>query len=276
MSDPRMSVVMPVYNVAAYVAEAVQSVPDQSFADFELVIVDDGGTDRSMDIVRQFRDPHPHRVAGQSRPRGGAQHGHRACPRALYRPAHSDDRWHVDKLLLHYVHLQANPHVGVSYAGSRMIDANGDPLAVAMKPRLSNVTARDILCRNPVGNGSAAVLRRSALNRAAFAHPDEAGRVCWFDESFRQSEDIELWVRLSSAHGVTFEGIAGLLTDYRIIGGALSANVVNQYLSWTRMLDIAARNARAGRGPRRCRGPISCAIPRGAHCSLAMPNWPMT
>ena len=67
-------------------------------------------------------------------------------------------------------------------------------------------------------------------------HCDAVGRKCWFDEDFRQSEDIELWTRLSVRNGVRFAGISGLLTDYRIIPGALSANVVKQYLSWTKML----------------------------------------
>ena len=135
-----------------------------------------------------------------------------------------------------YVHLNANPDIGVSYAGSRLIDRDGAVLKAAMKPKLGRVTARDILCRNPVGNGSAAVMRRSAVDLAVRVHPQEPRRLCWFDEEFRQSEDIELWVRLAVKHGVTFAGIDGLLTDYRIIPGALSANVVKQYLSWTKML----------------------------------------
>jgi len=55
MFAPLISVVMPIYNVEAYVAEAIQSVLDQSFRKFELLCVDDGGSDGSMDIVRQLR-----------------------------------------------------------------------------------------------------------------------------------------------------------------------------------------------------------------------------
>ncbi|MEO0591469.1 MAG: glycosyltransferase family 2 protein, partial [Pseudomonadota bacterium] len=119
---------------------------------------------------------------------------------------------------------------------SRLIDAKGEPLSVSMQPTIGEVTARDIICRNPVGNGSAAVLRKSELDKAAFMHPTKVGRKCWFDEEFRQSEDVEMWTRLAVKHDVTFAGIAGLLTDYRILAGALSANVVKQYLSWTKML----------------------------------------
>ena len=244
MTCPRISVVMPVYNVEAYIEEAIQSVLDQSFEDFELVIVDDGGPDNSIALARSFDDPRIRIVSQANRGLAGARNTGIAHARAPYIALlDSDDRWHKDKLLLHYVHLQANPHIGVSYSGSQMIDEHGEPMAVAMRPKLTRVRTSDILCRNPIGNGSAPVLRRDALDRAAFRHPTEPSRICWFDESFRQSEDIELWVRLASVHDISFEGISGLLTEYRIVGGALSANVVKQYISWPRMLDIARTNA---------------------------------
>ena len=237
MKKPRISVVMPIYNVEDFIAQAVQSVLDQSFKDFELICVDDGGQDASMDIVRSFADPRIRIVTQTNRGLAGARNSGIAHARGEYIALlDSDDLWHQDKLLLHYVHLNANPDIGVRYAGSRLIDRDGAVLKAAMKPKLGRVTARDILCRNPVGNGSAAVMRRSAVDLAARVHPQEPRRLCWFDEEFRQSEDIELWVRLAVKHGVTFAGIDGLLTDYRIIPGALSANVVKQYLSWTKML----------------------------------------
>ncbi len=237
MTNPRISVVMPIYNVEAFVGEAIQSVLDQSFKDFELICVDDGGDDTSMDIVRGFSDPRIRIVCQPNRGLAGARNTGIAHARGDFIALlDSDDIWHREKLVLHYVHLTANADIGVSYAGSRMIDRDGEVLGVAMRPRLGRVTARDIICRNPVGNGSAPVLRRSALDLAKFSHPDDAARQCWFDEEFRQSEDIEMWIRLAVKHDVKFAGIEGLLTDYRIIPGALSANVVKQYLSWTKML----------------------------------------
>ncbi len=244
MSTPSISVIMPVYHVEAYVGEAIQSVLDQSFEDFELIIVDDGGTDNSITIARSFEDARIRIVSQPNRGLAGARNTGIANARAPYVALlDSDDRWHRDKLMLHFIHMEANPHIGVSYSGSRMIDEHGGEMRVAMRPKLTGVAEGDILCRNPVGNGSAPVLRRAALDRAAFRHPDEPNRICWFDESFRQSEDIELWVRLASVHEVRFEGIEGLLTDYRIIKGALSANVVKQYVTWTRMLDVAQSHA---------------------------------
>ncbi|WP_156842526.1 glycosyltransferase family 2 protein [Novosphingobium aquimarinum] len=240
MTNPKISVVMPVYNVEAYVGAAIESVLMQTLEEFELIVVDDGGQDGSMDIVRAFDDPRIRIVSQANRGLAGARNTGIAAARSPYIALlDSDDRWDAEKLRLHYVHLEADKSIGVSFSGSRMIDRSGNELAVAMRPKLTGIRPEDILRRNPVGNGSAAVLRKSAIDAAMFYHPEDMGRQCWFDETFRQSEDIELWVRLAAGHGVRFEGIAGQLTEYRIIGGALSANVAKQYLSWCDMLKKA-------------------------------------
>jgi glycosyltransferase involved in cell wall biosynthesis len=243
-ATPLISVIMPVYNVEAFVGEAIESVIAQRFANWELLIIDDGGSDASMVICRMFADKRIRIITQANRGLAGARNTGIAAARGRYIALlDSDDRWHPDKLLMHMIHLEADATVDVSYAGSRMIDAAGQPLKAAMRPQLTGITPAHILKRNPVGNGSAAVMRRSSLNRAAFAHPDVPGRTCWFDESFRQSEDIELWLRLSAGHGCRFVGIDGLLTDYRIIAGGLSANIARQYESWERAIVKAARTS---------------------------------
>ena len=70
---PAISVVMPVYNVEAYVAEAIRSVLGQTMADFELIIVDDGGSDASMAICRGFADPRIRIIAQANRGLAGAR-----------------------------------------------------------------------------------------------------------------------------------------------------------------------------------------------------------
>lgn len=230
---PRVSVIMPVYNVEAYAAEAIRSVLDQTFSDFELIIVDDGGSDASMEICRSFADPRITIVSQRNRGLAGARNTGIAAARGEYIALlDSDDRWLPEKLMLHVIHLDNTPEIGVSFAPSRFIDAAGQPLRIVQRPKLKSIAPEDIFCRNPVGNGSAPVLRRSALDTVAFAHPDDRMRTCWFDETLRQSEDIEMWLRLSLTGGVRFEGIATVLTEYRIGGSGLSAQILRQYESW--------------------------------------------
>src|SRR5262249_39077114 len=57
MNEPLVSVVLPVYNCAQYASEAVQSILAQSFSNFEFIIIDDGSTDHTADVLRGFRDP---------------------------------------------------------------------------------------------------------------------------------------------------------------------------------------------------------------------------
>lgn len=244
MNKPLVSVVMPVFNVERYVGEAIDSVLAQNFMDFELIIVDDGGSDGSMRICREFLDPRIRIVHQANRGLAGARNTGIAAARGEFVALlDADDRWDRAKLTLHAIHLRTNPHVDVSFSGSRLIDARGRPLRVTMRPKLNDITPADILMRNPVGNGSAPVIRRKALDRARFAHPEEPGRPCWFDERFRQSEDIELWMRMSAWHECRFEGIDGLLTDYRIVGGGLSAQIANQFENWQRAVRNCQRRA---------------------------------
>ena len=246
MNNPTYSVIMPVYNVEAFVAEAIESVLAQTFTDFELVIVDDGGSDRSMDICRTFDDARIRIVTQHNRGLAGARNSGIAAARGEFIALlDSDDRWHPTKLALHFIHMTASPEVDVSYSGSRLIDAEGNAMGINQTPRLTGVRSSHIMMRNPIGNGSAPVIRRRALYRVSFSHPQEQGRQCWFDESFRQSEDIELWLRMSAEHGCVFEGIEGLLTDYRIVDGGLSANMVRQFESWERVMEKAKQYAPA-------------------------------
>jgi len=235
--SPTVSVIMPVYNVEAYVAEAIESVLAQTYAHFELIIVDDGGTDRSLQICRAYDDPRIRIVSQPNRGLAGARNTGILEARGAYIALlDSDDRWLPEKLALHVIHLDNNPGIGVSFSPSRFIDRGGRPMRLVQKPKLAGITAADIFCRNPVGNGSAPVIRRMALETVAFRHPREPQRTCYFDESLRQSEDIELWLRLALAGDVRFAGIAPALTEYRVGGGGLSSQVVRQYQSWEQVV----------------------------------------
>ncbi len=103
------------------------------------------------------------------------------------------------------------------------------------------MTTKHIFCRNPIGNGSAPVIRRCLLNEIAYENT-ESGRTCYFDEDLKQSEDIELWTRIALLEKWRFEGIPEALTYYRINNGGLSSNLSKQYDNWC----LAVRKNRPG------------------------------
>lgn len=235
MTHPAVSVVMPVYNVERFVGAAIQSVLDQSMADFELLIVDDGGNDRSMDICGSFKDPRIRIIRQANRGLAGARNtGIRNARAPLLAFLDSDDLWAPEKLERHSAHLQDRPDIGVSFAPSRLIAEDGTWLGLVQTPKLTNITPFDVFTRNPVGNGSAPVIRRATLDAIGF--PGENGETWWFDETFRQSEDVECWMRIALTTPFVFEGLPQPLTDYRIAASGLSANVLKQRETWERMV----------------------------------------
>ncbi|MGB0695892.1 MAG: glycosyltransferase family 2 protein [Rhodospirillaceae bacterium] len=237
ISPPRASIVVPAYNVAHCIAETLTSLLAQTERDFEIVVVNDGSTDDTLAVVRRFDDPRIRIVNQRNRGLAGARNTGIAESRApVIGFCDSDDLWLPTKLAQHLAHLDANPEVGLSFAGSRLIDQDGNRLPVCQRPRLRDITVGHIFRRNPIGNGSVAVFRREALQAIAFRPVGETERDWYFDETFRQSEDIECWMRFALTTDWTVEGIPGLLTEYRIDSRGLSANIDRQLRQWERMV----------------------------------------
>jgi len=116
---PRVSVVTPIFNAAAFLAEAVESVLAQDYADFELLLVDDGSTDASTRIARDYAASDPARIRYLSHP-GRANRGINAARNLGLREARgelfgfldADDRWRPAKLAEQVALLDRHPDAG--------------------------------------------------------------------------------------------------------------------------------------------------------------------
>ena len=237
---PTVSVIMPVYNVERFVAEAVHSVLTQTFEDFELLIIDDCSPDRSIEICREFDDDRI-RIIQHPFNRGlaGARNtGIRYARGKLLAFLDSDDFWHPHKLEMHMGHLAQNPQIGISFSRSEFVNEEGNPLGYYQMPKLRDIEPGYYLCRNPIGNGSAPVIRREVFDDIRYLDKlyDEVEDY-YFDENFRQSEDIECWVRIAICTDWVIEGISPALTYYRLNAGGLSASLLKQLASWEAMVE---------------------------------------
>lgn len=233
---------MPVYNVEKYVIASIHSVLRQSFTSFELIIINDGSTDNSLAICQSFKDSRIRIVSQKNRGLAGARNtGIRESNGEYVAFIDSDDLWHKNKLQKHIDHLDCNPKVGVSYSSSALIDENNRAIGIYQRPKLNNIRFKNIICRNPIGNGSAPVIRRSILDETSYwVFRNGTKERGYFDETFRQSEDIEYWLRIALKTNTLFEGLEEELTFYRVNSSGLSSNINRQYLSWERAISKAA------------------------------------
>ena len=246
---PRASIVVSAYNTLKTLPETVASLLAQDFNDFEVLVVDDGSTDGTADWVLAHPDPRLRLVRQLNRGLAGARNGGIAEARGEYIGfCDGDDLWEPEKLAVHVAFLDANPTVGLTYSGATLINENGAPLGLAQTPKAENVTARDVLLRNPVGNGSTPVIRKACLDDIVF-RPEGETRDQWFDETFRQSEDIECWLRIVLTTSWDIAGTSAPLMRYRIVSSGLSANIIRQFDTWLRVADrvyqVAPEFARA-------------------------------
>lgn len=236
---PKASIIVPAFNVSETLPQTLKALLNQTFEDFEIIVVDDGSSDDTAQITRAFgADPRVKLILQRNRGLASARNTGIAEARGEYIGfCDADDLWEPDKLARHIAHLESAPEVGLSFSGSELIGDDGNPIGVAQRPRLRAITAAHVFKRNPVGNGSAAVMRRAALIDIAYRPKAEKFRDWVFDENFRQSEDIECWLRIVLTTDWQIEGVPGLLTCYRVTSGGLSASIDKQFASWERMVE---------------------------------------
>ncbi|MBD1834962.1 glycosyltransferase family 2 protein [Cyanobacteria bacterium FACHB-472] len=236
MKRKKVSVIIPVYGVEKYIAGTVQSVLDQTYKDFELLIIDDGSPDGSVEICQQFTDS---RITILRQPNQGVcaarNTGIRHAKGEYLAFLDGDDLWLPEKLEKHIEHLESSPNVGLSFSRSAFIDEAGQPLGIYQMPKLKEITPPLILCRNPIGNGSVPVIRREVFEGIKFQDHNE--KTCYFDEQLRHFEDVECWLRIALKTNLQAEGIPEALTLYRVNSRGASTNFMKQLEDLEKVLE---------------------------------------
>jgi glycosyltransferase involved in cell wall biosynthesis len=226
------SVIIPVYKVERYIAATVQSVLAQTYHDFEVIIVDDGSPDRSIQICQEFTDKRIKIIRQPNRGVCAARNtGINHAQGEYLAFIDGDDLWLPEKLEKHIEHLENSPNVGLSFSRSAFIDEAGKELGIYQMPKLTDITPATIICRNPIGNGSTPVIRREVL--AAIKFNDN----WYFDETLHNFEDVECWLRIALKTKFKVEGIPDALTLYRVNSKGASTNLAKQIENVDKVLD---------------------------------------
>lgn len=207
---PLVSVIVPSFNHARYLRECVDSVLAQDHPAVELIVVDDGSTDGSLDILKSYGDR-----LYLLQQQGGRQARARnlalavACGQ-LVAFLDSDDRWRAGRLAAAVAAFRAQPQAALVWADHAFIDDQGRPLGEQRWVAPGGDFRRVLIAGNPICNATVTV-RRDVLDRIG-GFNEAAPRVC----------DGAAWTQIA-ARGHRFVHLPQVLLDYRLHGGNDSA-----------------------------------------------------
>ena len=165
MSDPAVSVLMAVRDGAPWVAEAVASVLGQTAGDLELIVIDDGSTDATPELLARVRDARlrvDRRAAAGLTP--SLNRGLALARAPLVARLDADDLALPDRLARQGAFLAAHPEVGLLGGGVRELDADGREVAVRVPPTQDDALRAALIRRNPFAH-SAVIVRRALVER---------------------------------------------------------------------------------------------------------------
>jgi glycosyltransferase involved in cell wall biosynthesis len=187
-SDPVLSVVIPAYNAAAFIAEAVDSVLAQTFRHFEILVVNDGSPDTPQ--LEKALGPYLHRIRyikqENQGPSGARNKGILEARGKYVAFLDSDDRWLPCHLENQLRLLEDDPTLGLVYAdGILTVEGAAVRTCFRASPQAHPVTFEALVAQNCTVVTSATVATRQALLQAGL-----------FDDRFRHCEDFDLWVRV--------------------------------------------------------------------------------
>ncbi|MHB1227366.1 MAG: glycosyltransferase family 2 protein [Desulfurivibrionaceae bacterium] len=183
-----VSVIIPTHNRAGFLAQAIDSVLAQSYANFELIVVDDGSSDETQALLASYGKSLISLRQENRGPAAARNAGIRAARHPLLAFLDSDDQFARNKLALQVAAMEAQPEVLISHTQETWF-RNGRHLNQKKRHAKAggDIFARSLaLC---VVGMSTVMARRELF-----------GRVGLFDESFPCCEDYELWLRASAAH----------------------------------------------------------------------------
>lgn len=190
VNSPLISVVIPAYNCQATIVETLHSVFRQTYSAIEVIVVDDGSNDGTLNLLKGFQDSRLHVVtqanAGVSASRN---RGMNLAKGDFVAFLDSDDLWLPKKLSEQMTALQNTPEAAVAYSWTDYIDQSGAFLRKGYYCNFSGNVYRRLLLGSFLESGSNPLIRLSALKT-----------VGGFDESLRTCEDWDLWIRLALAH----------------------------------------------------------------------------
>ncbi len=209
--QPKVSVVMSVYNAAPHLRDAVSSVLAQTFRDFELLIINDGSTDASGQILKEFTDPRIRIIEQENRGLvTSLNRGVRESKGEYIARMDADDICLPGRLHSQVTYLDAHPAIALLGAFVSTMDEDGNPLAPVVRFPIQHQDIWQKLGRRPWVVCHPAVMYRRQV----------AMDIGLYDPAFAHAEDVEFFARLMSKYRAM--NLPEVVLNYRVRRGAVS------------------------------------------------------
>lgn len=207
MNSPLISVIIPTYNRAAFIKDAIESVLNQTYKNYEIIVVDDGSIDNTKEIVSSIAGSIRYIYKSNSGPSASRNRGIREARGEYIAFLDSDDLWDPEKLELQMNEFLGNPELAMVTSNYRFIDQNKqvikDPVGKEgyVPPRY--IIADMVRLQFPWGGTSQFIFRRSVFEDVGV-----------FNERLRISEDLDLLIRIGVRYPIAY--VNRVLTSIRL------------------------------------------------------------
>lgn len=213
---PEITVIIPAYNSEKTIIQTINSVRNQTFTNWELIIINDGSQDATLEIISKIQDC---RLKIFSFENAGANvsrnRGLKYAVGNFVSFLDADDLWTPEKLASQLEALQTNPQAAVAYSWTNCIDEKGEFLRRGSYIAATGNIYSQLLLTNFLENGSNPLMRKEAVIA-----------VGGFDESLTAGQDWDMYLRLAANYH--FVAVPSPQILYRISANSLSTNLVRQ------------------------------------------------
>ncbi len=221
---PTVSVIVPTYNTIAYLPDAIESILQQTFEDFEILLVNDGSTDSTAEWAKKITDPRVRYIEQNNQGLSAARNTGLDLAQGRYVAfLDADDVWEPTKLDKQVALLETNPDIGMVHSWVWFMDGEGRSTGRIWKTQAEGMALAHLLQRNDVAVLSALV-RRECFTR-----------IGGFDIALRSLEDWDLWLRLAVNDSIAV--IREPLAYYRQLPGSMSRNCEVMEASFKTVID---------------------------------------
>lgn len=228
---PEVSVILPAYNASLTIKDTIKSILNQSYKDFELIIINDGSTDETEEIIKSFDDK---RIILNKIKNSGASAARNKgieIARGDYVSfIDSDDLWSIDKLEKQLGLLSNNKDYSVAYSWTMYIDEKGDYIHPMKAVTYEGDVYQKIILNNFVGSGSNILVRKNILDKTGI-----------FNIKLTYGEEWDLLIRLS--RNCKFALVKEYQIFYRQSLFSLSSSIEDMEKDITKIIENTYKNA---------------------------------